>query len=60
MVATLKSDRDRKSLVDQKSLSKMKVFKDNMSEWHSWSFKFTNLVTGVFPEAREALEWARD
>ena len=25
MVATLKSDRDRKSLVDQKSLSKMKV-----------------------------------
>ena len=60
LVATMRSDRDCKSLVNQTSLSKMKTFKDNMSEWHTWSFKFTNLVTSVFPEGREALEWARD
>ena len=56
MVSTMKTD--RKSLVEQKSMAKMKNFKDNMSEWHAWSFKLTNLITSVFPEARDALEWA--
>ena len=47
-----------KSLVDIRGIGKPAVFDSDISKYPTWSFKFTNFVTSVFPNARACLEWA--
>ena len=48
------------SLADPRALAKPGTFKSQEDKWPDFSFKYTNMATAVYADARKALTWASE
>jgi hypothetical protein len=56
----MKEARPARSLVDIKAIGKPPPFKNEESKFQAWSMKFKEILRGIWPQARNVLEWAAE
>ena len=60
ILAEVRTDRSRPSLVDARGIGKPGVYTGDEGKFRSWAFKTANFFAGVYPEARRFMKWAQE